>query len=740
MATGSFDESEERELNAGSNDAEIRDPAAWDERSLAQVATGFDFGAQPGKGRKMSSNKPVRVLYGEADAEQACRVRPILERRGYAIDVVRDAEEGFRAVDRGSYDLMVVDHDMPGVNGLEMIRRLADNGSLPPTLMIVDSGNESLAGEAMRLGAVDYIMKDSQGYYLEQIPNLIDEALGRHRLSQQKLQLAAEIVDTIDEAIVITDAHGDIVQVNDAFCRLTGYSAAEVHGKNPRMMKSHRHDREFYRLMWESLTRTGRWQGEVWDRRKDGEVFAKLMSISTVTNHRGEVTHYVGVFSDITERKEAEAHLTSLAYSDPLTGLPNRTLAMDRLRQAVLQAERPGRSVGVLFLDLDGFKDVNDSLGHPAGDEVLVAVAQRIRETVRKGDTVARLGGDEFTVILPEVRDGTEVAPVARKLIESLAGAYRVADTDIFITASIGAAVYPYDGSNAETLIQNADAAMYHAKDAGKNTFQFFSSGMNLNVLNRLELEAELRLAIQRDQFVLHYQPQLDVRTGRVAAIEALIRWNHPRDGLVLPDKFVPIAEKTGLIGPIGDWALRAAFLQNSEWQREGLGTFRMAVNLSARQAEGPRIVTVLDKIFKETGLNPNSLELEIGEDTVFRATESTIDALRQLRERGVIVSVDGYGSGYSSLTRLQRFPADKVKIDRAVIAEVSGEPDDAAMARAIIATAHSMNLKVVAEGVETQAQLVFLRDHGCDLWQGNLGSRPVPAEALEAFLRESAS
>ncbi|MBI5571439.1 MAG: EAL domain-containing protein [Desulfomonile tiedjei] len=566
-----------------------------------------------------------------------------------------------------------------------------------------------------------------------------DESLRKDQLAQEKLNLAAEIIDSIDEAIVITDVQGNIVQVNDAFCRLTGYSAAEVHGKNPRVMKSHRHDGEFYRRMWKSLTKTGRWQGELWDRRKDGEVFAKLMSISSITNHRGEVTHFVGVFSDITERKEAEAHLTNLAHYDPLTGLPNRTLAMDRLRQAVLQAERPGRSVAVLVLDLDGFKEINDTLGHPAGDDLLAAVAQRLRETVRRGDTVARIGGDVFTVILPEVQDGTEVASVARKLIDRLAGSYRVADTDISITASIGVAVYPDDGSDAETLIQNADAAMHRAKEGDRNTFQFVSSGMNLNVLNRLELETELRLAIQRDQFVLHYQPQLEVRTGRVVGIEALLRWNHPRDGLVLPGRFVPLAEKTGLIGPIGDWALRAACIQNGAWQREGLGKYRIAVNLSARQAEGPRILAVLDKILKETGLDPNSLELEVGEGTVIQGTESTIEALRQLRRIGVIVSVDRYGAGYASLSHLQRFPVDKVKIDRAIIAAVSGEPDDAVMVRAIIAAAHSMNLKVVAEGVETEAQLAFLRHHDCDFWQGNLGSRPVPADALASFLRQLA-
>lgn len=568
------------------------------------------------------------------------------------------------------------------------------------------------------------------------VRRLEQEASDRKR-AEDNLNLAANVIKSSNEAIVITDVAADIVDVNEAFCEVTGYSRDEVIGKNPRMMASGRHDRGFWAQVWRELGETGQWRGEVWDRRKNGEIFPKLLSISTVTDDRGRVTNYVGIFSDISRMKATEQRLVRMAHYDPLTGLSNRALFRDRIRQALARADRTRNAVAVMFLDLDGFKTVNDTLGHPVGDELLVAVGNRLRDCVRKTDTVARMGGDEFTLLLSDFADVRSIEFLARKVVARLSESFTVAGRKIFITASIGIALYPGDGADADDLLQNADTAMYHVKERGKNGFQYFSREMNLKALDRLELETALREGLQRQEFELYYQPQVDLHTGRICGSEALIRWNHPTRGQVSPIRFIGLAEETGLIRPLGEWVLRSACEQTRLWLSQGLPPLRVAVNISGRQIDGYETVYTVARILEETDMNPSLLDLEVTESTLMQDKEEAVEILKGLKRFGLQVSIDDFGTGYSSLSHLKRFPVDKLKIDQSFVRNVTTDPDDEAIVNAIIAVGHSLKLKVMAEGVETKEHLEFLKRQGCDQIQGYYVSRPMPADAFAKFISE---
>jgi diguanylate cyclase (GGDEF)-like protein len=455
-----------------------------------------------------------------------------------------------------------------------------------------------------------------------------------------------------------------------------------------------------------------------------------------VKNQDGQVTNYVAIFSDITERKASEEHVHHLAHHDALTNLPNRMLLMERLSHALAHAHRHGQMVAVMFLDLDRFKNINDTLGHTVGDQLLKSVAERLSECVREDDTVARLGGDEFVIILEKVSGIRDVAGIAQKLINALEQPVMLERQELFVTTSIGISVYPDDGDSADILIKHADTAMYRAKAQGRNNSQFYIADMNERALERLTMENSLRHALERSEFLLYYQPQVDIRTRSITGMEALLRWQHPDFGLVLPSRFISIAEETGLIVPIGEWVLRTACFQNKAWQDAGLPRLHVAVNLSARQFKQPNLVDVVSQTLADSGLESRYLELEITESIAMEHAEETLARLNELKAMGVSISMDDFGTGHSSLSYLKRFPIDTLKIDQSFVQDVLLDSQDAAIAAAITAMARSLKMKVVTEGVETKEQIGFLREHDRDEVQGYYFSHPLPAEAFADLLR----
>lgn len=560
----------------------------------------------------------------------------------------------------------------------------------------------------------------------------------QRKQSEAELKLAARVFESSQESIMITNADSIIVSVNPAFLEMTGYSAAEVIGHNPSLIGSGRHPPEFFAAMRKALNSEGRWQGEIWNRRKSGEIYPAWLTISVYRGASGEVLNYVGIESDISERHAAQEHIRQLAYFDPLTGLPNRRLLQDRAEQALVSAEREGKRVALLFVDLDHFKTINDSLGHSSGDQLLSKVAQRLLGCVRRMDTVSRLGGDEFVVLLGEATlEGT--SEVARKILEVVACPCQIEQHQLGVTPSLGISLFPQDGGDFETLLKHADTAMYRAKESGRNTYRFFASEMNVAALERLQLENGLRQGLERGEFVLHYQPQINLASGRIIGAEALVRWLHPQTGLVSPGKFIPVAEISGLIVPIGEWVLREACRQNRSWQDAGLPPISIAVNISSVQFRGGQLEESVRSVLADSGLPPEFLELELTEGIVMGNADETVDILRRLSATGVKLAIDDFGTGYSSLSYLKRFPIDKLKIDQSFVRDIVSDPDDWAIATAVISLGHSLRLAVIAEGVEHAEQLEMLRIQGCDEVQGYYFSVPLPAdEFAELLLRQN--
>ncbi|MBI5331610.1 MAG: EAL domain-containing protein [Betaproteobacteria bacterium] len=555
--------------------------------------------------------------------------------------------------------------------------------------------------------------------------------------SNAELRQAATVCENTQEGIVICDAEQRVLAVNPAFTRITGYAREEFLGRTPRSLRAERHDAEFEQDMAQEIERCGHWQGEVWNRRKDGKEFPAWVSINAIRDESGRVSHYAEMFSDITALKESEARLDQLAHHDPLTGLPNRLLLDARAGHALSQASRHSRKVAVLFIDLDRFKNVNDTLGHPAGDLLLQQVAQRISACVRAQDTVSRLGGDEFTVLLEEVHDAGAVGVVARKILGALSEKIVLHGHEVFISGSIGISLYPDDGADVITLFKNADSALYRVKEQGRDNYQFYTEDLTTQAVARLEVENDLRQALEAGQFELYYQPQANLRSGRINGMEALLRWRHPRRGLLLPAEFIPLAEETGLILPLGLWVLATACAQAKAWLDAGLEMAPVAVNLSPRQFRQKDLVQRVAATLAETGLPAAYLELEITEGLAMNNVEESIAVLHRLKALGVHIAIDDFGTGYSSLNYLKRFPIDRIKIDLSFVQNITTDPDDAAISEAIITMSHSLSRTVVAEGVETAAQREFLASRHCDEMQGYHFSRPATAQDMERMLRE---
>ena len=560
-------------------------------------------------------------------------------------------------------------------------------------------------------------------------------------ITQQKrmlenLRKLSQAVEQSPASVVITDTGGRIEYVNPKFCQITGYTSEEAIGQNPRILNSGHTPRPIYEELWKTIQSGKEWRGEFHNRRKDGELFWEYASISPIKAADGTITHFVAVKEDITLRKQYERRLIQQANFDEVTGLPNRFLALDRLSQALARARRHGQKVALMFLDLDRFKRVNDTLGHPAGDRALREAGLRIRGCLREEDTVARLGGDEFTVVLPGLESAIDAEPAANKILDAFAEPLTVDDWELFLTPSIGITIWPDDGSDADELMRNADSAMYRAKELGRNTARFFTPELNERAMARAHIEGRIRHALDRAEFSLHYQPMVDLRSGQIVRAEALLRWNNPELGQVPPDEFIPLAEDIGLIMPIGEWVLETACLQARDWQQYQEAPKTVSVNVSSRQFRGANLVKAVLAALKNAEMPPRSLELEITENLLMADLPDVTIALRELEMLGINLSLDDFGTGYSSLSYLRRFPVDVLKIDRSFIQDLTTDSETAKLVEAIITMARSLKLQVVAEGVETVEQMAFLQNRGCDLGQGYYFSRPLPNDEFLDLVR----
>lgn len=569
----------------------------------------------------------------------------------------------------------------------------------------------------------------------------IKQDISERRQTEERLREAAAVMENTHEGVVITDTTPCILAVNQAYTAITGYSAEEVIGKNPGIVSSGRADQAFYATMWKKLLQDGYWQGEVWNRRKNGESYPQLLTISTVYDDAQKPVRYVGVFADITQLKANQAQLEYMAHHDALTQLPNRSLAESRLERKIEQAQRDAHQIAVLFIDLDRFKAVNDSFGHLVGDELLCAVSERLGKRVREGDTLGRLGGDEFILLVNPLAETQDAAVIARDFIAALSEPFRLSDErEVFIGGSIGISLYPQDGETVSELMKNADAAMYLAKQSGRNQFSFYTKELNAGARAQLAMENELRRAVQQNELILHYQPKVDLRSGQICGVEALARWRLADGSFVSPAEFIPLAERSSLILSIGNWVIEHVCWQIRNWLDEGLPDVCVAINISARQFRSGNLDKLVAQALDKHGVEARHLELELTESMLMQEPEHAVETMQKLKQLGVKISLDDFGTGYSSFSYLSRFPIDTLKIDQSFIRDLIAEPNAAEIASAIIGLAHRMNLRVVAEGVETEAQLAYLLEKDSDEIQGFHFSKALAPHDLATLLRSGKS
>jgi diguanylate cyclase (GGDEF)-like protein/PAS domain S-box-containing protein len=563
----------------------------------------------------------------------------------------------------------------------------------------------------------------------------LEEEVVERRKAEDRLKLADIVFRTTVQGVFVTDANAAILLVNPAFTAITGYAPEEVVGNNPRILKSDHQPDEFYSEMWSTLLTSGGWRGQLWNRRKTGEAYLQQLTIAVFHDEAGKPQNYVAVFSDITELHEKERRIRHQAFHDALTDLPNRLLFNDRLEQALAGANRSGEYVAVIYFDLDRFKFVNDTLGHNVGDQLLRAVAKRILGSLRSTDTLSRFGGDEFVVLVTAAKTLTAIEQVTQQIAAAFQPPFLVGARELSITTSMGVAIYPDDGRTAVDLLKNADTAMYRAKERGRDGIQFYTADMNTRALVHVTLQNSLRRALERQEFEVQYQPRVCIGDGRICGMEALVRWQHPEHGLIAPSEFIPVAEDTGLIVPLGEWVLRHACEQTRRWADMG-HPLRVSVNLSARQLLQPDLIERVEAILASTGLPPHLLELELTETLLMDSPDETIAILQRFKQQGITVAIDDFGTGYSSLSYLKRFPVDILKIDRSFIVDATKDPDHAAIVETIAALGQTLRMEVVAEGVETDAHVALIRRSGCHAFQGYYFSPAVSAEQFTELLR----
>jgi diguanylate cyclase (GGDEF)-like protein/PAS domain S-box-containing protein len=700
----------------------------------------------------------TRSLILVVDDDTAIRelVREALEHFQFDVVEARNGAEGVKAFSRLKPELVVMDVRMPEMDGFQACAamRKTPGGANTPILILTGLDDTDSIKTAYEAGATDFASKPVNLFvlghrlrYMLRAKRTMDDL----RESESRLASAQRIARLGHWE---RDLRSGRMRWSQETYRIFGVDSQSFTPDLPSYLERvHPLDREIVaRATGEAVRREGPYSFDARIIMPDGTERFVHEQAEAIFDEDGTPLRLAGTTQDITERKQIEDQIRFLAYYDGLTRLPNRVLFVERLNQALASAARQGRVLAMLFLDLDRFKRINDTLGHTVGDRLLQAVSERLKkclrstDTIARGDplassdTVARLGGDEFIVTITDIARGEDAAKIAQRVMEALNEPFKLEEHEVFITGSIGISLFPHDGKDVETLLKNADSAMYHAKDAGRGTYQFYNASMNAAALQRLSMENGLRRAIERQEFLLHFQPQIDVATGTIFGAEALVRWIHPDLGMVSPGTFIPLAEETGLIMPIGEWVLRAACAQGKAWQDEGLGHLIIAANLSGRQFRQQPLVHTVDDILKSTGFDPRCLELEITESVLVQSVEDTITALKRLKDMGLRVSVDDFGTGYSSLTYLKRFPIDTLKIDQSFTRDIATDPGDAAITAAIIAMAEGLKMAVIAEGVETEEQRECLRQRGCRLMQGYLFSRPVPADQFRLLLQKQAS
>ena len=604
---------------------------------------------------------------------------------------------------------------------------------------IIDITNEKNAEEILRSARDDLEARvDERTLQLAQTNRALLEEVEQHSFANEKLKQASIVFDNTEDGIIITDSNFNIININRSFCEMTGYSIDELIGKNPRSLVTSRTDDKYYQVMLEALHDHGHWKGEIWYQNKSGEHIPVWKNINAVYDNNRAISHYVAIVTDITALKETEMRLEHLAHHDVLTGLPNRLHFMANLEQALKRATRRKRRLALLLLDLDKFKQVNDTMGHATGDTLLKIVAERLQDTVRHEDTVARLGGDEFTVILEDITHFEDAGFIADKILNAIAEGTYIEGREVITHTSIGISMFPDDSEDIEELIRSADAAMYRAKEKGGNGYQFYTRELNRRAAENLALESQLRKALKEGQFEVYYQPQITLSSDSVVGMEALIRWNHPEKGLLTPDKFMAVAEESGLVDEIDEWVLNTACHQVNKWQKAGKAAIRISINLAGRTlTHDAGIVDKVKRALASSGLLASSLELDIPE-YVLQGSARNLQTLQALKALGVNLSIDDFGKGLSSLSTLKNLPIDSIKIDRSFLNAIPGSADDVALASAIIAMGHNLKLKVSAAGVGSLEQLAFLRDQGCDEMQGYYFSEPVPHDSAGSFIENN--
>lgn len=591
------------------------------------------------------------------------------------------------------------------------------------------SSNQRICG----LLSFSDILRNVEYAYIEQLKTALRDRDHALRTSADYLRLAHKVIDASMDGILITDKQGFIQSVNPSFTKLTGYTPQEAIGQTPRLLSSGLHEADFYRHMWHTLLEKGHWQGEIWNKRKNGELYPQWLSITAIRDEEQQITQYAAIFSDITERKRQEEKIHQLAYMDELTGLANRRMFFDRLQLALANAHRHNHTLAVLFLDLDLFKRINDTLGHQAGDQALKEVARRLQTTLREGESVARIGGDEFTILIPEVNGCKSLQILAQRIISQLERPVQLLQQEFFLTTSIGISLYPKDGHTAELLVKHADVAMYQAKSAGRNQYSFYQASSSQQNEDELKLEQALRQALRQQQLQVYYQPKFALKTGELTGLEALLRWQDPELGSVSPAMFIPLAEKLGLIHQLGEQVLRQVCAQLRDWQDLALP---VAINISALQLTEPDFLPRLRAILEQSGISAKLLELELTESCLIpEHADYTLSVLTELKELGLRLSIDDFGTGYSSLSYLRRLPLDALKIDRSFIRDLPESESGSQITLAIIAMGKALGLEVIAEGIELAAQRQFLLDAGCDTGQGFLVSPALPPAEISQWL-----